>query len=60
VKKKVGSNRFCIDFRRVNAVTVFDSEPMGDIKDTLAQLAKKENYFTAIDLSKDNVFPDVV
>ena len=29
VKKKDGTNRFCVDFRRFNLVTKFDTEPMG-------------------------------
>ena len=28
VKKKLGSNRFCIDFRKLNLMTKFNAEPM--------------------------------
>ena len=51
VKKKDGSNRFCVDFRQLNAVTKFDSEPMGDIDEIMSKLCK-DKYFTKLDLSK--------
>ena len=35
VRKKDGSFRFCIDYRRMNAVTVKDAFPVSDVKDTL-------------------------
>ena len=51
VKKPDGSIRFCIDFRRLNRVTVFDSEPMTSADDIFAKL-QGDRYFTKIDLSK--------
>ena len=51
VKKKDGSNRFCVDFRKVNAMTRFDSEPMSNVDDVLAQL-EGDKYFSKIDLAK--------
>ena len=33
VKKKDGSTRFCIDFRAVNRVTVFDAETIPNADD---------------------------
>ena len=38
VKKKDNTNRFCIDFRRINAATKFDSETMANSEDILAKL----------------------
>ncbi|XP_072170068.1 uncharacterized protein [Diadema setosum] len=51
VKKPDGTNRFCIDFRRLNKVTVFDPEPMPVQQDLFASLAKSK-YFSKLDLSK--------
>ncbi|XP_072166079.1 uncharacterized protein [Diadema setosum] len=39
VKKPDGSNRFCVDFRRLNKVTVFDPEPMPNTQELFASLA---------------------
>ena len=38
VKKKDGSNTFCIDFRRVNAVTEKDSHPITQTDDELGEI----------------------
>jgi hypothetical protein len=51
VKKKDGQYRFCIDFRALNKVTVFDAEPIPDVEELFARLATGE-YFTKIDLTK--------
>ena len=51
VRKPDGSNRFCIDFRRLNKITVFDPEPMPNQQDLFASLAKSK-YFSKIDLTK--------
>ncbi|XP_053381689.1 uncharacterized protein LOC128549191 [Mercenaria mercenaria] len=51
VKKKDNTNRFCIDFRRINSFTRFDTEPMGNVEDIMAKL-REDNYFTKIDLTK--------
>ena len=51
VKKPDGSDRYCIDFRKLNAQTVFDAEPIPDQLEIFAKLAK-DNYFTKLDLCK--------
>lgn len=51
VRKKDATTRFCIDYRKLNAVTRFDSEPMGVPEDIMTQL-QGARYFTKIDLSK--------
>ena len=51
VKKSDGSNRFCCDFRKLNKVTVFDAEPMGNPDELFAKMAKSR-YFTKLDLAK--------
>ena len=38
VKKKDGTNRFCIDFRRLNTVTRFDTEPIGNVEDIMSKV----------------------
>jgi hypothetical protein len=51
VRKKDNSNRFCVDYRAVNRVTIFDPEPMPKPIDIYAKL-KEARYLTKIDLSK--------
>ena len=51
VKKADGSNRFCIDFRRLNKVMVFDPEPIPNPQDLFASLSKS-CWFTKLDLMK--------
>ena len=51
VRKPDGSNRFCVDFRTLNKVTVFDSEPMPQPEQIFAKL-KKDQYFSTFDFSK--------
>ena len=49
VKKPRGGIRFCVDYRRLNAITKKDRYPIPLIEETLAQL-KGAKYFTKIDI----------
>ncbi|KAK3085949.1 hypothetical protein FSP39_011202 [Pinctada imbricata] len=51
VKKKDGTNRFCIDFRALNSQTVFDAEPMPDADEIFSKLATHK-VFSKLDLTK--------
>ncbi|KAK3750491.1 hypothetical protein RRG08_053861 [Elysia crispata] len=51
VKKKDGSNRSCIDFRRLNKITVTNPQPVPSPADSF--LVKSEDkYFSKLDLTK--------
>ena len=50
VTKKDGSTRFCVDFRRLNNITVKDSYPLPNIEDTFNAMSGA-NYFCALDLA---------
>ena len=51
VKKQDGSYRFCCDFRKLNSITVFDAEPIGNPDDLFVKMSNSK-YFTKVDLSK--------
>lgn len=51
VKKKDGSNRICIDFRKLNQVTEVDPEPMPPLKDVVQSLGG-DMFFSKLDMSR--------
>ncbi|XP_044860608.1 uncharacterized protein LOC123363556 [Mauremys mutica] len=51
VPKPDGSRRFCIDFRRVNALSKFDAYPMPRVDELLDRLGEA-HYITTLDLTK--------
>jgi hypothetical protein len=51
VRKKDGSNRVCVDFRKLNRVTVFDPTPMSTAEEIFQKMSKAK-YLTKLDLSK--------
>ena len=51
IPKKDGSVQFCINFRKLNKVTEFDTEPMPNMKEIISTMSGHK-YFTKIDLSK--------
>ncbi|WP_353806144.1 reverse transcriptase family protein, partial [Acinetobacter baumannii] len=51
VKKKDGSNRVCIDYRKVNKITVFDPEPMPCTADLFCHVSGS-TFFSKIVLNK--------
>ena len=50
VRKKDGSHRFCVDYRKLNSVTKADTFPLPRIDDLLDQLGKSK-YFTTLDMA---------
>jgi len=50
-KKPNGSNRICIEFRRLNKVTLFDAETMPDPEEIFAKFGQSK-FFTKVDLCK--------
>ncbi|XP_041435978.1 uncharacterized protein LOC121399407 [Xenopus laevis] len=51
VPKKDGSTRFCVDYRKLNQVTVTDAYPMPRVDELLDRLGNAK-YLTTLDLSR--------
>ena len=49
VKKKDGTHRFCVDYRKLNKITKPNSYPLLNIDELLAILDRSK-YFTCLDL----------
>jgi len=49
VKKRDGSSRFCVDYRKLNAVSHKDAHPLPDIREALDSL-KGAKYFISLDM----------
>jgi hypothetical protein len=50
VKKKDGTIRFCVDYRKLNSVTKKDVYPLPRIDDILDKLGKMK-YYSSLDLA---------
>ncbi|KAK3711512.1 hypothetical protein QZH41_016430, partial [Actinostola sp. cb2023] len=51
VQKKDGTNRVCIDYRKLNKITIFDPVPMVTVEELLSKLSQ-DMCFSKVDLSK--------
>ena len=50
INKKDGTIRFCLDYRKLNAITIKDSYPLPHIDDCVSSLGRSK-YFTTFDLA---------
>ena len=50
VKKKDGSNRFCVDYRKLNDITIKDAYPLPRVDESLDQLTGSK-WFSCLDLN---------
>ena len=51
VKKQDGTNRLCVDFRKLNKITEVDPEPTNTVAETI-QNPSIDKWFLKIDLTK--------
>jgi len=51
VKKSDGTNRICVDYRKLNNVTVFDPEPMPQVQEIFSGLSGSQ-YYSKFDFCK--------
>src|SRR6266508_4539728 len=50
VSKKDGSIRFCVNYKKTNAITIVDAHPLPIVNDTIDKIGGKK-YYTSIDLA---------
>ena len=50
VSKKDGSIRFCMDYKKTNAITIVDAHSLPIVNDTVDKIEEKK-YYTSIDLA---------
>lgn len=51
VPKPDGTNRFCVDYRKLNRVPTYEAEPMQSQEEIFSKLSS-DKYFSRIDLTK--------
>ena len=52
VSKKDGSIRFCVDYKKVNDLTIVDAHSLSIVNDTVNKIEGKK-YYTSIDLASE-------
>jgi len=51
VRKKDGSIRFCVDYRKLNQFTIKDSYPLPRINEAIDAIGRDAKYFSTLDLA---------